>query len=263
MVTTAIRKIGLVVVLREVLHQATLVLYPDNTLFTRSILTVLFCLLPLATNRGTEPISLDQFKTITDSQIRLKIISEAPLDQRKQLLVIDQHLRLLGRFQDEAGIINIRKMLAVRTRGFHGLASLVPIQTQVWDLYIGATFLRNKAAGMKGNELIAANAALEQQKNKVAGREGEYRELLYNLAPSPAVLELNAKAEALFDKWQDRVLTSARHPLITEAERTDFDKAVDEIMEKLRTLPKLSPEQVQKEFDAATEDQIWIPEGLD
>ena len=75
-------------------------------------------------------------------------------------------------------------------------------------------------------------------------------------------MELNRETKELLERIQNWMHNPALFKPMTEAERVAYDKKIEVISLELFALQKLAPEQVEKEYNALTEDKIKAVRSL-
>jgi len=208
--------------------------------------------------QGVEPISIEEFKKIPSEVERAKIIEQAPPEQKEELWKLSVHLERARAWGGEAGLKGARERAMLGARGLGNLGTLFSQQINVWQVYIGGVEEANEKAGKTKQELAEIEKKLMAEEEALSKRLPIVDSLLLHLAASPRALELNKEADKLADEMFKKTSTDGItpfHPITTE-ERMAFDKRVEQIFQEIKRLPKLSPQQVQKEFDATTEDKV-------
>lgn len=228
-----------------------------KTAFT--ILAILLLLLPV---RGSDVVSADQFKNIADSEERERIIKQAPPAQKEELLRIDHHLWLLRRYNGEEGLKTAKESYVARARGLGVLEAVFLTQDVLWSQYIASVIKDNKKVGMQREQLIETIKNLDKELGPIRSRQAVVHSLVFNLAPSPAALDLEKKVEKLDESLCDRFSLNGGadgHPIkpwIRRQQLDETDKQFDQIFEQLKRLPKLTPAQAQKEYDEFPEEKM-------
>ncbi len=220
-----------------------------------SILLVLFI---LPHSWGVDLVSIDQFKTITDADQRRKIINQAAPEQREELNKIDLHMRMVASVGGEAGFKAVKESSVAKARGFTDLEEIFGIQTQVWNDNMAGVYDSDHASTMTHDQMSEAERKREQELVALCSRLTTIHSLVFNLAPTSQAFDLEKKAEK-FDEYLHQNFSpynSARKQRVTKQERLEVDKQMDEIYAELQSLPKLTPEQAQKEYDAFPDEKV-------
>jgi hypothetical protein len=209
--------------------------------------------------RAGDLISIDDFKKVKDPDKREELIQKAPPEQREALKKIHLHMYLLDYFGGEAGLKREKESYVAKARGFERLESLFDQQGNMWEEYIGAVDTANEKAGMTHDKMADAERELRIEEASIKSRLAAVHSLLFNLAASPAALELDKKAGDLDEKIEKRLVSDGTTPNspITKSERLEYDKQLDQTFEELKKLPALPPEQVQKEYNEFPEEKIY------
>lgn len=143
-------------------------------------------------------------------------------------------------------------------RDFATLETVFGLQVNIWEGYIGAVMTMNQKSGMSNEQQVAAARNLIQQEDAIRQRADSVHLLVYHLAPSADALKLEKEGEALHDKLLKRQTVDDSRPYrpITIDERMKIDAELDKMYSELQALPKLTPEQLKKEYDAFTDEQF-------
>jgi len=203
-------------------------------------------------------VSIDQFKTITDADQRRKIIDQAPPEQRDELNKIDFHMRMVASVGGEAGFKAVKESSIAKARGFTDLEDVFTTQTQIWDDYMAGVDDANRKSGMTHKQTQEAWTKMQVERNVINNRLSAVHSLVASLAPSLQAFELEKKAERVNQDMRNRFGPEGSSPKkrVTKEERQDFDKRMDEIYTELKAMPRLPPEQAQKEYDAFPDEKV-------
>jgi hypothetical protein len=215
-----------------------------------------FLLLPLAacSTWGADFSSLDDFKGKSISE-RQKLIEQAPPEMKQKLIGMDNQLQMVAHYGGEEGWKQHQEDRAIEKRGLEQL-ELFFIQRD--DLNRHAS-----RAGLTPDMSPQKQAILEKQwREQDEALDGRYfnviRPLLVGLAPSPLALQLAETAEALNTKWANELgrlgMVPPSRPPITRKELDEINKVTDELLDKLKSLPRLTPTQVEDEINALPEE---------
>jgi hypothetical protein len=207
------------------------------------------------------PVSIEEFEKNTNEDERLKLIQQAPSGEREELQKINLHMVLLEQFGGEAELKAARETQVSRARGLGWLEDLFIAETGLCDQYLVAVVNkdRDKSGRIpadRGPEVITLMNKVEALRRD---RQPSIHSLVFNLAPSPEAIELAKEAEELYDEWSKKYNLDGTHmdrPAITKEQLTEVDKQVDQIFAKMQKLPKLTPDQAQKELDGFTDDKV-------
>jgi hypothetical protein len=135
----------------------------------KTIYTILLVLLILPRTWGADQVFIDEFKKISNGDERLKMIDQAPPEQRDELKKIDLHLRLLDRCEGEAGLKAARESQVAGARGVGCLQLIFGIQMQIWDSYIGGALIAAEKAGMTPAQQADVVKVLTEEKEHAVG----------------------------------------------------------------------------------------------
>jgi hypothetical protein len=224
----------------------------------KTIYTVLLILLLISHGWAANQVSIDEFKKITDPDERRTIIRHAPPEQREELKKIDLHLALLARWGGEEGYKAAKETCIVRARGLGSLEDIFGVEGQIWTGYVSGVLTADDKAGMPPEKRMDVEKKLTEEEDVRSKRFPIIHSLVYSIAASPEALDLDKRAGELGDKLSARISWDGKSPYqpITKEEWTEVGKQVDQIFEEMQKLPKLTPEQVQKEYDAFTDLQM-------
>jgi hypothetical protein len=84
------------------------------------------------------------------------------------------------------------------------------------------------------------------------------------MAATPEALALNKEAGELCDQLSARLMSndSTSSEPMTREQLIDVDKQIDRMFEEMKKLPKLTPQEAQKEFDAFTDEKLYKSIGF-
>jgi hypothetical protein len=117
----------------------------------------------------------------------------------------------------------------------------------------------NVKAGMKLEKQTEAQEELGKMVDNMQKRAGiTVHALALNMAPSVGALRLEKTVEELNTNLSAKLaeIISVPGGHVTKEQLTAVDKGGDQIFEELKTLPKLSREEVQKEYDDYPEENV-------
>ena len=217
----------------------------------KTIHGIFLVLLILSHVRGTEPVSIEKFEQITDEGERAKLIDQAPPGQKEEL-------GLLLRWGGEAGLKAAKETLAIKARGLQGLEDLFNIQIEIWRSYIAGVLASNEKEGSTNGQRTAALEKITKEEDAIEKRLPAAHTLIFNMAASDQALELSKRAGQFGHKLSQRLTTDGSVPCrpITNEERMEVNRRVDQIFAEMEKLPKLAPDQAQKERDAITDEKV-------
>jgi hypothetical protein len=227
-------------------------------------ISCLLYVVALARVRGAEPISIEKFKLLKYHGERQTLIDQAPPEQKQELKNIDLHLALLDVWGSEEGLKKARESQVAKARGFGAMEGLFIAQVQLWGqhVYDTETLTSHRAAGSSPRDREAEVVVLKEKlKNLTEKRLPLVHKMIFNLAPSPAALNLEKQVEGLLSALHDQYHLGRIHPgqtpvVITKEELDQVDKKVDQILAQIEKLPTLTPEQVKKELEDFTDDKV-------
>jgi hypothetical protein len=221
---------------------------------------IFFVLLFAARVAGADPISIGEFKKITNADERRKLIDQAPSGQKEELERIDLHLALLARWGGEAGFKTHKEACIARARGFVCLVPIFDAYVNIRSSYMAGVLITDEKAGMKLEQLQEVEKKLTEENRSVEKWVSTVDSLVFNLAVSPEALELEKRAEKMIEKLSSRTITDGSTPfrLITKEERMEVDRQMKQIYEEIKKLPKLTPEQAQREYDAFPDEKVSV-----
>jgi hypothetical protein len=110
-------------------------------------------------------------------------------------------------------------------------------------------------AGLIGDPLRQAFDPISGLEKKVQDDSDEVFSSLISLALNESTVGLNKRAEALEAKLRTRYLE--HYPsLVQGKDMKEVEKSIREIYEPIKTLPKLTPEEVDAEYKALPEEPL-------
>ena len=208
---------------------------------------------------ASTPVNIDEFKKIDSSLRRDQIISQAPPEQKEELIRIDTHLLLMQKY-GEQGLEGFKRSELAKSRGFFDLEALYGLYWSLWDRYIIRIVEANENTHMAVEQRSAIGEKLQHEQSADAKRFEIIPLLLYHLTPSTQALQLEKKAHALRIEFARETgedgFPQQSLPAITRARLTEAGQQMDQIVAELRTLPTLSSEQLQKEHDDFHEEEL-------
>ena len=215
---------------------------------------ILFLLLPAW---AADTVSIEEFKKLNQAE-RDKVLQQAPPEQKEELKRIDMHLELVEQNGGEAGQKAAKETYVLNARGVGYFEAIFNVQTQVWGFYVSSVLLASQNSGMPRERQASVGEKLLEEQNKIQKRLPVVHSLVFNMAASPQALELEKKVQKLTDQWVKRISQDGATscPPITRKERMEMDKQADQIFEAIKTLPKLTPAQAQKEYDDFPEEKM-------
>jgi hypothetical protein len=219
--------------------------------------SILLVFLLLLQTWGGEPLSIEQFDKVTDPAERAKLIESAPPEEKAKLKDLDLLRKaLLQKWRDEAHLKRAKESQVARARGLGCLELVFEEYMSIWAAYISDTLDATLKAGATNPQQLETRKRLQEEEDVVSKRLPIVHVLVLNLAPSPA----EKKVEPMIEKFHNRIMWDNRTPYdyrpITIQERKQADQQMDEVFAELQALPKLPPEQVQKECDAMTDEAL-------
>lgn len=203
-----------------------------------------------------DTVSIESFKQITDPLERGKLIDQAPPEQKQELEQINLHLALVAKWGGEAGFRTHKETCIAHARGVGALEAVFGEYNNFWNAYVGSMIQAREGPGMKPEQRREIEDELMKEEDSAVGRQVRaIHSLVYQLAPTPAALELSKRAGALGNQLEKRSTWdgSAPYQPITTEERRGVDREMDQIFDQIGRLPKLTPDQLQKEYNAFTD----------
>jgi hypothetical protein len=222
------------------------------------IYAILTVMLNLATGNGADLVSIEKFKTIHGEGERLGVIATAPPEQRPQLLKIHAHLTLLEHWGERELKYSKEKAVA-QISGFVDMENIIHARDRLWDLYLEQVRHATEKAGVTSKERDKIFSEVAERYNAPKYDLPIVHALALNIAPSSEALKLEGTIEALDKEWKhefDTILADSNKK-VTDEELRKIDRQLDEIFEKVKTLPTLSPEEVQKEYNEFPEELLY------
>lgn len=211
-------------------------------------------ILTLACADAAPSISLQKFEKLNEDE-REQAILKAPANEKEELLKAHIHISLLEQFRGEKGLSYKKELAATQKRGFLAVEALFYTQYRYWASYNASLAEPSARVGMTVEEqqtLRASYAAMLKRRPVV-------HDLAFRLAASPAALILEKRIEALNTEWKDKLdLILSKKREVTKEELDEVDSQANEVFEELNKLPKLTPEQAQKEYDEFPERLMFM-----
>jgi len=224
----------------------------------RIILTITLAFAPLL---RAASISVEDFKKM-DPLDREKTIQQAPSEEQAELRKLDLHMLLVQGAGGEAGLKAQKERTAIRMRGLYDLEGILGTQMQLWDCYASGVLMANKGFKMPPKQQADAERKFLYEGEALRARTSQIHALVFNIAASPSALELEKKVESLDHALTERFDLSGwngkspRKPVATKAQWDETFNEINQLIEEMKQLPKLTPEQAKKEYDAITDDKV-------
>jgi len=213
---------------------------------------------------AVDSISIDDFKKIPNEAERTRLINQASPEEKKKLMKVERHLRLLGLYGGEAGLKFEKESQTSKARGLGSLEDVFQQQRMIWETYVGNVSTAKESTGMTPEKIADIEKHLMEEKQVIDKRLPVVHSLVFNTAASSQALELEKRAEklsALGTSLSTQTILSGNatitvsHP-ITRAERREFDKQANQIFEEMQKLPMLPPGEAQKEYNEFPEEKM-------
>ena len=204
-------------------------------------------------------ISVEEFKKM-DLEEQDRAIAGAPPGQKEELIKVRRHLDLLQHFGTEAAVKAKRESTASMIRGVFPIEVVFSEQSDLWQLYryMAAAEASGKN-GISSHDHEKKILAIENKLQTLNDRRLAIHSLVFNLAASPKALELAKKARNSVNGWLEETHTNGtdqQPPSVSAEQLVKVDEEADQILAELKTLPSLSAAEVQKEYEATTEDKL-------
>ena len=203
------------------------------------------------------PVSLEQFKQL-DADARRQALAEAAPEQKTELEKIDLHLKVLQHYGSEQAVREEKGREVAIDRGFAGLDSVVGEYNNLWSFYVLGVVHANERMGMEADRRAAIEQRLLDEEAIHVNRFKDIYALVAGLAVSPQSSALEAKAKVLRTQFRQRYGAEGgpQSRPVTLEELTLAEKQIDQMLIELKGLPKLAPEQVQREIDGFPERRL-------
>jgi hypothetical protein len=151
--------------------------------------------------------------------------------------------------------------MAIGRRGFQWSEDAFKYQSLVWQAYFSwQNITMHGSDGRISDENAAELKAIDKHIDDLENRRYVIHSLIFHMQRSPAALTLDEKGGKMFwtllDKWDavTRIPYEKRTgPPMTKDELIALDKELDGFIMEMEKLPKLSPAEAKKEYDATQE----------
>lgn len=223
----------------------------------KTFYSILFLLTLLAISKGADPISIDEFKKMKYPD-QVKAFDAAPPEMKAKLLNIFAHSYLLQSLGGEEQLKNEKETRIIEERGLLWLEMFYETQDDLWQVYAGAAISASQRSGMPLEKQAEVQKQLNEESDAINKQFHEVHQLVFRVAASPQALELAKKVETRVDEIRKTYNIGQATPQIpiTKEQITDLDKEADQLLEEIKKLPRLTPAQAQKEYDAFPDSKV-------
>jgi hypothetical protein len=222
----------------------------------RAIYITLFTLIfgLLATSQGDNTITVESFKkmSIAEQSVALE---KAPSELKSELSKIHLHAYLTYNLGGEEGLNRAKENIRIEDKGLKELELFYFVKIKQWSLYTGTITDANRRAGMPHEKQIEVENTLEANLKASEKQYQVVHQLVFKLKPSPEALDLNKIATTYLMQAPDDPNT-----LLTIEALENLDKEGDKMYEEMKKLPTLTPEEIQKEYDAVPDEKVPVNE---
>jgi hypothetical protein len=209
---------------------------------------------------GANSISIDDFKKLS-FEGQEKAIEQAPPEMKGKLYRIFSHQLLAMKYGGEEGFKRHQVDRSIEARGFGYLGLFFIMQTDLHAQHWGLVSDENERAGMPREKQVLIDKELTEEHDAIQKRyEDVIHPLLVALSPSPQALQLAKKAKDYGDELRDRYglneTVTPPKPRITDKEMNAVDEYADHLLDELKSLPQLTPAQVETEIEALPDEPL-------
>jgi len=213
-------------------------------------LCILFSLLASLT-RGEDSISDDDFKKLPSAK-QLLLIDRSPPEARDRLTKIRNRLLLIDKYGGEQGWKRHQEDRVIEGRGLGYLGYFFKSLRQAFPRYEAMMFSKNSKMSSPRQEEMQRHFD-EEKKSLEVRFDDVVHPLLARLAPSAEALQLAKEVESITNDMRNRYWLDGTGPSVDSPSfKREWDaltKFADQLVEKLKTLPRLRPEQVESEIN--------------
>jgi tetratricopeptide (TPR) repeat protein len=145
-----------------------------------------------------------------------------------------------------------RESQAIRKRGLSCLEAIFAPYHNIYESYVAGTMEANQKAEMPLKQQQAIESEMRKKEDALDKRMANVHQLVFHLAASPEALELEKETEAVIEKVNYRTITDGSTPFkpVTKDEQNDAEKQIDKLIDELQKLPKMTPQEAEKELNA-------------
>ena len=216
-------------------------------------LLILFLLLP---TWGADSISIENFKKLNPTE-RDEALQKAPPEQKEELKRIHIHLSLLERWGGEAEFKTEKESWISGSRGLGAFEGIFDMYSRISDIYVSTAWEALEKSGISSGQRLAAEKKLDAGRQAIRNRLPVVHALVYKMKASPEALALNKKAEQLCMELSEKYkVGTSPHHTITKDDVTVVGRQADRFFEEMKKLPTMSPEELQKEYDAFPDEKM-------
>jgi hypothetical protein len=186
-----------------------------------------------------------------------KAYDQASPDIKPKLKKILLHSILVRNFGGEEGLKMEKERQVIDKKGLIYLEVFYEIQDNLWQGYLGTMILATRTSGMTPDKQAVLLKPLNEEADAIEASCGSVRQLLLAAAVSPEALKLAEHAETRVDELKKQYNLGQSGPRVpTKDQLADLDKEADQLLDQIKKLPVLTPEEVQKEYDDFPDEDV-------
>ena len=142
--------------------------------------------------------------------------------------------------------------------GYGVLGSLFSYYQHLQDSFMHQERDRKKAAGMSAEERTIETTRFNARAQAAVQSYQDALPLIASSAPTEEARTLAKQADGIFNLWTIHYPSNAVW-VITPADMAAIDQQAQQVMARLKSLPKLTPEQVQAAIEALPDENPSMP----
>jgi hypothetical protein len=216
----------------------------------------LVLLLPIHAH-GADRVSIEEFKKLPGYSEREKVIEDAPIEQQEELKKLNLHLALLEKMGTEEDVRRRKIRLMAQERGLGPFLDIFNLQMMTWDFYTVNRLEAAEKAGLGAAQFDELAVELDVKSKYFRERTPTIDKLVYETTASSKAEDLAKKCQTLNDEWSNKYGGKLHPPPITQKEMESINGQVEEILTQIKRLPKIPPNQLEKEYEDFPEMTVW------
>lgn len=179
---------------------------------------------------------------------RQQLIENASLDSKHRLYVMERKLIERDGLGEAVWKGRMRSK-SISARGLGDLRGFFACRSDLWGMRYSDKADQIVSSGGSESEQLAEDAVNREERRASEVAAADALELITYLAPTPDALALNRRAAPVAQRLERRLYGGSTNPP-SDAELAEVDRLADELLPQIRSLPKLTPEQVDAEIMA-------------
>lgn len=207
--------------------------------------------------QGAESITPEQFSKMNFSDQTI-ILEKASPEMKESLKKIYDHQMRIINFGSDDEIMIARENLSIEARGLSCIVAAFSEHVTLFERYYSGVINSMKNDKEKLQKGIALEKEINYKERDLLNRFKLIHTLIFNTASTESTLIIERKAaflnETIFKNLKYDSFNSKIE--MTPEEFNEIDKKINILFEEIKTLPKLTPEQVKKEYDNFPEDKV-------